>query len=214
MRVKKKNKELFDKFSELGWDGDTIRSIKDIYRGNIFLDQTRGEVRINEVIEMVVDAFEMVIDSGPLAREPCTRLKVSLMDTRVHEDPIHRGPAQVYPAVREAIKECMKKSGAGLLEPIQIHIIDVPEKFLGAITKLVAGKRGQMLEVKQEDTGVEIKAKLPVAEMIGWSNDLRSATEGRGNSSLADQLFEKIPFNLQAEVIRKIRQRKGLSENQ
>src|SRR3990172_7375133 len=205
-RVKKKNKELFDKFSELGWDGDTIRSIRDIYRGNIFLDQTRGEVRINEIIEMVIDAFEMVVDAGPLAREPCTRLKVSLMDTRVHEDPIHRGPAQVYPAVRESIKECMKKGEASLLEPLQIHLIEIPDSFLGAITKLIGGKRGQMLEVKQEDTGVEVMAKLPVAEMIGWSNDLRSATEGRGNSSLADQLFEKIPFNLQAEVIRKIRQ--------
>ena len=48
-----------------------------------------------------------------------------------------------------------------------------------------------MLEVKQEETGVEVKAKLPVAEMIGWSNDLRSATEGRGISSLSDQLFER-----------------------
>ena len=213
-RVKKKNKELFDKFSELGWGGDTIRSIKDIYRRNVFLDQTRGEVRINEVIEMVVDAFEMVIDAGPLAREPCSKMKVSLMDTRIHEDPIHRGPAQVYPAVREAIKECMKKAGATILEPIQIYVIEIPNLFLGAMTKLIGGKRGQMLEVKQEETGVEIKAKLPVAEMIGWSNDMRSATEGRGNSSLADQMFEKVPFNLQAEIIRNIRQRKGLSENQ
>lgn len=213
-RIKKKNKDLFDKFSAMGWDGDTIRSIKDIYRGNIFLDQTRGEVRINEVIEMVTDAFEMVINEGPLAREPCTRMKVSLMDTRIHEDPIHRGPGQVYPAVREAIKECMKKAGAAILEPLQIHVIDVPEKFMGAVTKLVSGKRGQMLEVKQEDSDVEMKVKLPVGEMIGWSNDLRSATEGRGNSSLADQLFEKLPMSLQMDVIKKIRQRKGLSENQ
>ena len=108
----------------------------------------------------------------------------------------------------------MKKANAALFEPIQIHVIDIPESFLGSVTKLIGGKRGQMLEVKQEDIGVEVKAKLPVAEMIGWSNDLRSATEGRGNSSLADQMFEKIPFNLQAEVIRKIRQRKGLAENQ
>ena len=59
-----------------------------------------------------------------------------------------------------------------------------------------------------------IKAKLPVAEMIGWSNDLRSATEGRGVSSLYDQLFERVPQGIQAEVIKKIRDRKGLAENQ
>jgi elongation factor 2 len=59
-----------------------------------------------------------------------------------------------------------------------------------------------------------LKAKLPVGEMIGWSSDLRSATEGRGVSSLSDQAFEQMPRELQAEVIRKIRQRKGLAENQ
>ena len=61
---------------------------------------------------------------------------------------------------------------------------------------------------------VYIKAKIPVAEMIGWSNDLRSATEGRGISSLMDQEFQKLPNELQIDVIRKIRQRKGLAENQ
>jgi translation elongation factor EF-G len=50
--------------------------------------------------------------------------------------------------------------------------------------------------------------------MIGWSNDLRSATEGRGVSSLYDQLFERVPQGLQTEIIKKIRERKGLSENQ
>ena len=50
--------------------------------------------------------------------------------------------------------------------------------------------------------------------MIGWSSDLRSATEGRGTSSLLDQLYEKVPTSMQAEIIRKIRERKGLSENQ
>ena len=50
--------------------------------------------------------------------------------------------------------------------------------------------------------------------MVGWSSDLRSATEGRGVSSLKDQMFEKLPTLLQEDVIRKIRSRKGLSENQ
>jgi elongation factor 2 len=213
-RVKKKNQELATKLSELGWSGDTIRNVKEIYKGNLFLEETRGEVHIGEVIEMVLDAFEMVMDSGPLAREPCTKMKVSLVDLRLHEDAIHRGPAQVYPAVREAIKGAMKEAKAEVLEPLQIHLIEFPNKFLGTITKLIGGKRGQMIDVKQEEANAEVKAKLPVAEMIGWSNDLRSATEGRGVSSLMDQLFEKVPSGMQAEIIRKIRERKGLSENQ
>jgi len=108
----------------------------------------------------------------------------------------------------------MEKAKSAILEPLQIHLIEIPSRFLGAMTKLVGGKRGQMIEVKQEGENTEVKAKLPVAEMIGWSNDLRSATEGRGISSLMDQLFEKVPSGMQAEVIKKIRDRKGLAENQ
>jgi len=213
-RIKKKNQDVFNKLSELGWDGDTIRNVRDIYKGNLFLDATRGEVHIGEVIEMVLDAFEMVMDKGPLAREPCMKMKVSLVDIRLHEDAIHRGPAQVYPAVRQGITGAMKKADLSLLEPLQIHVIEIPDKFLGTITKLVSSKRGQMIEIKQEGVNAEVKAKIPVAEMIGWSNDLRSATEGRGSSSLLDQQFEKVPMSLQADVIKKIRERKGLSENQ
>jgi len=213
-RIKKKNDAVSKALSNLGWPGDLIRNVRDIYNGNVFLDETRGEVHIGEVIEMVLDAFEMVINQGPLAREPCMKLMVSLVDTKLHEDAIHRGPAQVYPAVREAIVESMKKANPYILEPLQINLIEMPNKFLGDVTKIVGGKRGQMLEVKQEGTQAEMKAKLPVAEMIGWSNDLRSATEGRGTSSLLDQLFEKVPASIQPEVVRKIRKRKGLSENQ
>lgn len=213
-RVKKKSDSAAEVLSKLGWSGDDIRNLRDVYKGNIFLDETRGEVHIGEIIEMVLDAFEMVMDQGPLAREPCMKLRVALVDTKLHEDAIHRGPAQVYPAIREAITEAMKKANPTLLEPLQIHVIEMPDKFLGGVTKIVSGKRGQMLEVNQEGTNAEMKAKIPVAEMIGWSNDLRSETEGRGTSSLLDQLFEKVPMSIQAEVIKKIRQRKGLSENQ
>ncbi|HJZ19204.1 MAG TPA: elongation factor EF-2 [Candidatus Nanoarchaeia archaeon] len=213
-RIKKRNEEIVKKLSEIGWNGDAIRAVRDIYKGNMFVDETRGEVHIGEVIEMVLDAFEMVMDQGPLAREPCTKMKISLVDIKLHEDAIHRGPAQVYPAVREAIKAAMSSGGAAILEPLQIHLIEVPESFMGAVTKLVGGKRGQLLDMSQEMGIAHIKSKLPVAEMIGWSNDLRSATEGRGVSSLMDQLFERIPQGLQADVIRKIRDRKGLAENQ
>ncbi|MAG10771.1 elongation factor EF-2, partial [Candidatus Pacearchaeota archaeon] len=182
-RLKKKNKEIGETLLNLGWSGDTSRNLKDVYKGNVFMDETRGEVHMQEVIEMILDAFEMVIDQGPLAREPCMKMKISLMDIRLHEDAIHRGPAQVYPAVREAIKGAMKKADSSLLEPLQIHIIEVPEKFMGTITKLVGSKRGQTLDIEQEDGVVKIKARIPVAEMLGWSNDLRSATEGRGSSS-------------------------------
>jgi elongation factor 2 len=214
-RVKKKSDAVTRVLSDtLGWGSDEIRNVKDIYKGNMFLDETRGEVHIGEVMEMVLDAFEMVMDEGPLAREPCMKMKVSLVDIKLHEDAIHRGPAQVYPAVRDAVKEAMKSAGSAIFEPLQVHVIEAPDDFMGTITKLVGGKRGQMLDMQQEGSMTQIKAKIPVAEMIGWSNDLRSSTEGRGTSSLLEQDFERVPQGLQDDVIRKIRERKGLSENQ
>jgi len=213
-RIKKKNQEIAESLSNLGWTGDEIRNVKEIYNGNLFLDETRGEVHIQEVIEMIMDAFEKVMDQGSLAREPCMRMKVSLVDIKLHEDAIHRGPAQVYPAIREGITGAIKKADPFLFEPLQIQVIEMPDKFLGGITKLIGSKRGQIINIEQEGTIAKMKAKLPVAEMLGWSNDLRSATEGRGNSSILDQLFEKVPKSLEADVIRKIRERKGLSENQ
>ncbi len=213
-RIKKKDPELYKKLEALGVDNNEARQYKQIYKGNVLLDQTRGIVHIGEIIEMVMDSFEQVINNGPLAREPCMKLKVSLMDTKLHEDAIHRGPAQVYPAVRNATYEAMKRADPAIFEPVQIHLIEVPVESMGDITKLVTSKRGQMLDMNQEETRAEIKAKIPVAEMIGWSNDLRSATGGRGISSLIDQHYEKAPKEISEDVIRKIRSRKGLSENQ
>ena len=168
---------------------------------------------MGEVIDLILDAFEQVIDRGPLAREPCMKLKVSLTDTKLHEDAIHRGPAQVYPAVRDALYAAMKDGNVALFEPIQVYLIEAPANFLSTLTGLIASKRGQLLEVRQEGD-VTLKAKIPVAEMIGWSDDLRSATEGRGVSNLVDQIFEKMPNELQKETIASIRKRKGLAENQ
>jgi elongation factor 2 len=213
-RVKKKDDSVTECLSNMGWGSDDIRNVKDIYKGNLLLDETRGEVHIGEVIEMVMDAFEMVIDAGPLARDPCMKMQVTLVDIKLHEDAIHRGPAQVYPAVRDGITKAMKSANPAMLEPLQIHVIDMPGEYMGAVTKLVGAKRGQMLDMKQEGDIAEITAKIPVAEMIGWSNDLRSTTEGKGTSSILDQTFEKVPASLQDEIIKKIRTRKGLAENQ
>ena len=213
-RYKKRDDNLVKVLSSLGISNDEIRNYRDVYKGCVFLDETRGEVHMVEVIDLVLDAFEQVIDAGPLSREPCMKLKVSLMDVKLHEDAIHRGPAQVYPAVRDSISEAMKNVGIALFEPLQIHIIEAPNDFMSTVTKLVSQKRGQLIDVTQDEFGVTVKSKIPVAEMLGWSSDLRSATEGRGISSLLDQSFEQMPRELQAEVVRKIRDRKGLAENQ
>lgn len=209
-RLKKKDLAIRDSLVDAGYDNDTALSLKAVYKGNIFMDETKGIVQIGEVMELLLDGFEQVMDGGPLAREPCFGIKVILTDLKLHEDAIHRGPAQMYPAVRECIKTSMMGAGPSMFEPVQTHLIEAPVEFMGDLTRLVMNKRGQVLDI-QEGAQVVIKAKLPVAEMLGWSSDLRSATGGRGTSSLSDQVFEKLPNELQDKVIRQIVQRKGLT---
>ncbi len=212
-RIKKKDQAIVDAFVNVGYDSKTASKVKDIFNGNIFVDQTRGIVHIGEVMEMMLDMFEDVMKSGPIAKDPCINMKVSIMDIKLHEDAIHRGPAQVYPAVRDGIRGAIMTAKPVLYEPLQILQIEGPAEYMGEISKLVSNKRGQLLEMNQVGSLVIAKAKMPVGEMFGWSSDLRSATGGRGTSSLVDQMFERLPEELQAKVVKQIRERKGLTES-
>lgn len=211
-RMKKKNLEIRQAFMEAGMDSKEAEQVRDIYKGNLFIEVTRGQVHLGEVLEMIMDMFEEVMNKGPLAREPCNNVKVILTDMSLHEDAIHRGPAQVYPAVREGIRGAMLQAGPIMLEPMQVMLIEAPVDYMGSLTKLVNSIRGQLLDVVQEGTQVNVKGKLPVMNMLGWSSDLRSATEGRGVSSLVDQSFERLPSEIQGKVINDIKSRKGLTD--
>ncbi len=211
-RMKKKDADHRDAFVEAGMDSKEAVKVKDIYKGSILVDDTRGQVHLGEVIEMIFDMFEDVMNKGPLAKEPCIKMKVTLVDMKLHEDAIHRGPAQVYPAIREGIRGAMMLARPMMYEPLQVMLIEAPAEYTGEISKLVTSKRGQLLDMQQEGNLAMVKAKLPVAELLGWSSDLRSATEGRGNSSLVDQMFEKLPEELQEKVKSQIKQRKGLTD--
>ena len=212
-RIKKRDEALWNKLIELGWEMKEARKVVEVYRGNMVVDDTKGIVHIGEVLELVLDGIDQVLDAGPLAREPCFNLLIRIKDMKLHEDSIHRGPAQVMPAIREAVREAMADGGALILEPMQVLLMESVADHMGTISKLVASKRGQLLDMQQEGNYISIKAKMPVGEMIGLSADLRSATEGRGTFYVVEQSFEKLPYELQSKIIQQIRQRKGLSEN-
>ncbi len=198
---------------ELEMDKEEARRVRYIYRDNLFLDMTRGIVHLGEVIEMIYEGFKSVMDNGPLAREPCMGLKVKLVDAVLHEDPIHRGPGQIIPATRMAIREAMRQGGLILYEPVQIIEIVVPPDYMSEAINLVTKRRGQVLDVQMEEDITKIKAKVPVAEMFGFTDELRSATSGRGVWYLVDQVYEKLPDDLLPKVVEEIRKRKGLDVN-
>lgn len=206
-----KEKEAWKKFVEHGMPKEDAKGVKEVFERNVFIDATKGIQYLNETMEMILDAFRQICKEGPLAKEPCSGLKVKLVDAKLHEDAIHRGPAQVIPAVKYAIGEAMKQANPTLLEPVQIIRIDTSEETMGSVIDLVQNRRGQILDMKTEQGAAIIKAKLPVAEMFGFEAALKSATGGKGFYSLIDVIFEKIPEDLKDKTIRSIRKRKGLT---
>ncbi len=209
--VKKKNVDLQNKLVELGFDKDEAKSIKYIHNKCILLDMTKGVHAILEVMEMVKQAFKEGVDEGPLAREPCAGVKIKLVDAKLHEDAIHRGPAQVLPAMRGAIRQSMVQASAFILEPKQIIRIDVPTEQVGGASKEINNRRGQILDMKDERGLTIIKTKIPVAEMFGFNSALKSATAGLGFFSLIDVLYEPLPKDLQEKVVTQVKTRKGIT---
>ncbi len=210
--IKKKNLELQEKLVSLGFDRDEAKNLKLIHNKSMLLEMTSGVSAILEVMEMVKQSFSEVMDQGPLIREPCAAVKVKLVDAKLHEDAIHRGPAQVIPAVRSAIRAAMSKSDAYILEPKQIIRIDVPTEQVGGATKEINNRRGQIIEMKEERGVSIIKTKMPVAEMFGFNSALKSATGGQGFFWLIDIVYEPLPKELEPKVISQVKQRKGLTE--
>ncbi len=210
--IKKKDLELIDKLVKLGMDRDEIKKIKLIHNRNIFIDNTRGVNSILEVMEMLKQSFGESMDQGPLAREPCTGMKVKIVDAKLHEDAIHRGPAQVIPAVRSAIRQAMIGANAFILEPKQVIRIDVPTEQLSGAMKETQNRRGQIIEMNEERGVTVIKAKLPVAEMFGFNSALKSGTGGQGFFWLIDVTYEPLPKELERNVIQRIKQRKGITD--
>lgn len=209
-RVRKKHKKLIETLQEKGMPGEEARNTIFIKNHSVLINMTRGVQALREIIELVINGFKEVVEEGPLAREKVTKVKVKLLDAKLHVDAIHRGPAQIIPATRSAIKEAILHADAFILEPVQKLRIDCPNRFMGAVISEVQSRRGKILKIEQKETGTAVIVKLPVAESFGFTSALRSATEGRAIHSLIDSKFEPLPPKLQEKVIRRIRKRKGL----
>jgi elongation factor 2 len=151
------------------------------------------------------------MDDGPIARERVMGLKIRLVDAKIHEDAVHRGPAQVLPAIRKAVYGAIMMAQPVLLEPVQKVFINVPQDYMGSSTREVQNRRGQIIDMGQEGDMATLESKVPVAEMFGFAGDIRSAAEGRCLWSTENAGFERLPKELQKTIIREIRNRKGLS---
>ena len=204
--------ERREKLIAVGMDKEEAKKIAGIYGSNIFIDMTKGIQYLNETMELVLDGFEEVMKAGPLSREPVANVKCVLVDAKLHEDAIHRGPAQVIPASRQAIQASLLLAEDSLLEPYQKVFVQVPQLNMGGATKELQGRRGLILNMTSEGDLAIIESRVPVAELFGFAGEIRSATEGRAMWSTEFGGFEIVPTNIMTEIVAQIRERKGLKK--
>ncbi|MFB6184365.1 MAG: elongation factor EF-2, partial [Haloarculaceae archaeon] len=142
--------ERREALQEAGMDKDTSQNVEHIHGTNVLIDDTKGIQHLNETMELVIEGLEEALNDGPLAAEPVQGSLIRLHDARLHEDAIHRGPAQVIPAVREAVHNALIDAEIRLLEPIQDVRIDVPNDYMGAASGEIQGRRGRVDDMYQE----------------------------------------------------------------
>lgn len=202
--------ERREALQEAGMDKETSQNVEHIHNTNVFIDDTKGIQHLNETMELIIEGLEESLNDGPLAGEPVDGSLIRLHDARLHEDAIHRGPAQVIPAVRDAVHQALIDADIRLLEPVQDVRIDVPNEHMGAASGEIQGRRGQVDDMYQEGDLMVVEGSAPVEEMIGFASDIRSATEGRASWNTENAGFQVMADNLQREQIMEIRERKGM----
>ncbi|MEM2905391.1 MAG: elongation factor EF-2 [Candidatus Bathyarchaeia archaeon] len=197
---------------DLGWDAEESRNVWAIdEHGDILVDRTKGVQYLNEVKDYVVSGFTYAMDDGPLTREYVRGVKVNLERAELHSDAVHRGPAQVIPMTRHAIFAGILSADPILLEPVMRLDAKSPMDLVGAVTKIVAGRRGQVISLQQRGYVGEVIAEMPASETFDLSEALRSSTSGRAFWSLSFSRWAPVPSTILPRLIEEIRKRKGLS---
>ena len=199
---------------EAGWSAKEARNVWALEEHkNILLDMTKGIQYLREVKETVNSGFRWAAKNGPLSDEPIRGIKVKLLDAKLHEDPVHRGPAQIMPAVKRAVWGSFLTAQPILSEPVYKIGVSVPQQFVGEVTGLITRKRGRVTASEQKGPVTMITGFLPVAETFGLSADMRSATSGHAFWQTQFDHWEKVPESIAMEVIAEIRKRRGLPED-
>ena len=196
-----------------GWDSDEARGIWAIDENlNIFVDLTSGVQYLREVKDTITIAFRWAMREGPLAQEPVRGIKVILHDAQIHEDPAHRGPAQMIPATRRAIYAGMLSARPVLLEPILRIDVKVPQDQLSGVLNVITKRRGRISSIEQQGGLMYVRGEIPVSETFNLSDDMRSATMGKAFWSTQFLRWAPVPESQMKELILEIRRRKGLPE--
>ena len=196
---------------EFDWATEDARNTIAIEGTNILVNRIKGKQFVEEVLDHVKSGFCEAVHACVLTKEPAYGLKVNLEDISVHEDPVHRGPAQILPMTWRPIWGCFLLSDPKLLEPILSFECKVPNDFVSPVIATVQKRRGKLLDMVNEEDMMIVKAELPVAESFGLAEELRSSTQGRAFWATQFSRWAPVPESMQLEVIGQIRERIGLN---
>ena len=166
-----------------------------------FENEVVGGAVPKEFIPAVEKGLESVLGSGVLAGFPVVDLKVSLIDGAYHE--VDSSAMAFEIAGRMALREAMQKAGAVLLEPIMKVEVVTPEDYTGSVIGDLNSRRGQIHGQDMRGNANVINAMVPLANMFGYVNNLRSMSQGRATFTMQFDHYAEAPANVSAEVQKK-----------
>lgn len=205
-------KEMAKILREKGWPADEARSVAALdVSGNILIDETKGVQFIQESMDSIKSGFDDVLHSGPIAHESVRGVKFVLHHFVPHEDPAHRGLAQLMPATRRAMLGSMLIADPVLLEPVLGIEIKCPQEQIGVVAGILSGKRGKLLNVEQKGVVSIIQGEVPASETFDLSEVMRGGTAGKAMWNTYFKTWQPVPQSIFKNLIVEIRKRKGLN---
>jgi elongation factor G len=167
--------------------------------GYEFIDSVKGGSIPREYIPSVDKGMQSASKTGVLGGYPVVDFKIKLKDGSYHD--VDSNTETFRLAATRGFKEAMRKASPILLEPIMRVVVSTPEEFSGDVTGALSAKRGKISKMEPKGKVQEIVADVPIGNMFGWVNDLRSMTKGKAQSSMEFSHYEKVPSNLVSEVL-------------
>ena len=205
-------KEIARILREKGWNADEARNVATIDPiGNLLIDETKGVQFIQESMDSIKSGFDDVMHSGPIAHETVRGVKFALHHFVPHEDPAHRGLAQLMPATRRSMLGSMLLADPILLEPVLGIEIKCPQEQIGTVAGILSGKRGKLLNVEQKGVIAIIQGEIPAAETFDISEVMRGGTAGKALWNTYFKSWQPVPQSLFKNLVTDIRKRKGLN---
>jgi elongation factor 2 len=204
-------KEMARILRERGWGADEARSVAAIdTSGNMLVDETKGVQFLHESMDSIRSGFDDVIRNGPIAHEAVRGIKFVLHHFVPHEDPAHRGLAQLMPATRRSMLGAMLIADPVLLEPILGIEVKCPQDLIGQVSSVLSSKRGKLLNVEQKGIIAIMQGEIPASETFDLSEKMRGATAGKAMWNTFFKSWQAVPNSIFRPLVADVRKRKGL----